>query len=367
MNARNFAALPLLLLLLCADAAALGQMPPEPKLTPVPSTEQQTAAVREGVVLHDRGDYEGAIRKYEAVLAENPANVLALYEMSFAYSAKKDHRKALELALRGAQYKSELLSGFYVLIGNTLDVLGEPGRAIEVYKKGIKLFPGEGQLHFNLGITYRKAGKVADARKSFKAAAAANPQHASSHLLLAAVLHEGGYRTPSLLAAARFLALEPSSQRSAVALKVLHDGLRGGASPGKNPNEINLTFEADPKKDEGDFSAVDMFIGLSAAAGLTEEGQKKTEAQRIVEQVGSLFTVLGEQDARKKQSSFAHRFYVPYFVEMKRKGHAEAFVYHALQSSGLPGVREWIDGNGGRVMQFLIWSKGYEWPSDVSN
>jgi hypothetical protein len=57
--------------------------------------------------------------------------------------------------------------------------------------------------------------------------------------------------------------------------------------------------------------------------------------------------------------------YVPYFVELKHKGHAEAFAYSALCGSSLPGVREWLEANSGRVMQFLIWSKGYKWPTDL--
>lgn len=363
MNSRKTVLLVVLSALLCAHAAA--RQLPEPKLAPAPSTERQDAAIREGVALHDRGDFDGAIRKYEAVLAENPANVVAIYEMSFAHSAKKEYRKALELAYRGAQYKSEQLRGFYVLIGNTLDILGESAKSIEVYRKGLKLFPEDGALHFNLAVAYKNANKLDDARKSLKAGLAASPQHTSSHLLLAVIYFHTGYKTPALLAAARFLALEPSTQRSAAALKVMREALRGGATPGKNPNEINLTFDANPKKDEGDFSSVDLILGLSGALSLGKDGKGETEAQKIVGQLQTVFALLAERDGKKQGSSFVHKFYVPYFAEMKAKGHAEAFAYHALQSSGLPGVREWIDANGGRVMQFLIWSKGYDWPSGL--
>ena len=78
----------------------------------------------------------------------------------------------------------------------------------------------------------------------------------------------------------------------------------------------------------------------------------------------TVLAVLAEQSG-KKQSTFVQQFYVPYFVELKQRGHVEAFVYHALQSSGLPGVREWTEANAGRVMQFLIWSKKYQWPADA--
>jgi len=355
------------ILLLCGARGAAARQLPEPKLTPEPSNEKQTSAVREGVALHDRGDFDGAIRKYEAVLAENPSNVLALYEMSYAYTEKKDYKKAVEIALRGAQYKSDQLGGFYLLVGNNLDLLGETSKAIEVYKKGLKLFPGEGALHFNLAVAYKNAGKLDDAKKSLKASTVANPNHTSSHLLLAVIFFNTGYRTPALLAALRFLTLEPASQRSPTALRIVREVLGGGATPGSNPNEINLSLDLNPKKDEGDFGSMDMILGLSGALALTEKEKGKTETQRIAGQLESVLAVLAEQVGKKKQSTYVYQYYVPYFIELKQKGHVEAFVHHALQASGLPGTREWVEANGGRILQFLVWSKGFRWPAQVKS
>ena len=364
MTRKTASIAPLLLALVCAQAAA--RQLPEPKLTPTPSNEKQTALIREGVALHERGDYDGAVRKYEEVLAENPSNTVALYEMGYALFAKKDYKRSLEVGYRGAQYKSDQLGHILMLVGNNLDQLGEPQKAVEAYKKGIKLFPADGMLHFNLAITYRNMKKPEESRKSLKAAVTHSPTHASSHLALAVTFFEGGYRVPAFFAAARFLTLEPSSQRSAAAARIMTDVLRGGATKGSKPNEINLALDLSAKKDEGDFSTVDLVMGLSGAMTLSEEkGKAKTQAQLLAEQVGTVLGLLEEDAGKKKQSSFTHQYYLPYFVELKRKGHAEAFTYHTLQATGLPGVREWLEANSGRVMQFLIWSKGYQWPKDV--
>jgi tetratricopeptide (TPR) repeat protein len=328
----------------CAVTTAARQKLPDPKLAPSPPTDKQLSLIREGVSLHDKGDFDGAIRKYEEVLAENPSNTFALYEMGYAYSARKDYKKSLEVAYRGAQYKSEHLRDFYLLIGNNLDILGNTPESIEVYKQAIKLFPDDHLLHFNLAIAYKSAGKDDDARKSLKAALAANPQHPSSHIVLASLFYGGGYKTPALLAAARFLTLESDTERA---------------------NEIQVTVEMNPKKDEGDFTTMETVLGLTAALALSEKEQQKTEAERTVSQISRFISILAEQSEMKKQDSFTHRFYVPYFVELKQKGHAEAFAYNALRGSGLPGVREWLDANSGRVMQFLIWSKSYQWPTDL--
>src|SRR5205085_5888957 len=259
---------------------------------------------------------------------------------------------------------SEELRGFYLLIGNDLDITGNTSESIEVYKKGLKLFPNESLLHFNLAVAYKNANKPEDARKSLKAALAANPQHPSSHLLLASLFYGGGYKTPALLAAARFLTLESDTERAGVALRIVREVLSGGATQGSNSNEIHVTLDMNAKKDEGDFTSIDTVLGLTAALAISAK-DKTTDAERTVSQLDTVIAILSDQDEKKTQTTFVQRSYVPYFVAMRQKRHTEAFAYNALRGSGLPGVREWLDANSGRVMQFLIWSKNYQWPSDL--
>ncbi|MDT4967444.1 MAG: hypothetical protein QOJ64_2181 [Acidobacteriota bacterium] len=339
---------------------ALGQVEP-PRLEPTPSTAKQIALIDKGVALHDQGNYDAAISKYEEVLKENPNNVLALHEMAFSYSMKKDYRKALDTAYKGAQFKSQLLHAFYVQIGNNLDLLGEPKKALEVYKAGIKIQP-DALLYFNLAVTYRSLSKPDDAKKALKQAIALNPGHPGSHLLLAALWHQGGYSTPSLLAACRFLVLEPSSDRATSALKLVQDVMRGGVTAGKNPNEINILMAPPGKTDEGDFGGIDLVLGLSRAAGMTEKNKGKTGMQLQVEQFDTLFAIMAELSDKSDKNKFTWKFYVPYFSELKQKKHLEPFVYYINQSEGNEEVKRWLNNNKARVNEFLAWSKDYSWP-----
>ena len=122
----------LMVFVILLSASGLAAQVESPKLKPVPSTEKQQSLIREGVALHDQGKYDAAIAKYEEVLKENPDNVESLYEISSSYGAKKDSKKSLEYATRGARYKSDLLGGFYVQIGSALDDMGDSKKAIEV-------------------------------------------------------------------------------------------------------------------------------------------------------------------------------------------------------------------------------------------
>ena len=334
-----------------------------PKLQPTPSTERQKQLIREGVALHDRSDYDGAIARYQEVLKENPNSVEALYEMSFTLYAKKDYQKSLEVGYQAAKYKSDLLAPIYVQIGTCFDELGDSKKAIEVYKAGIKLSPADALLQYNLAVTYNRTGQLDDARAAVKKSASLNPAHASSQLLLASLFQKGEYKIPALLAACRFLILEPASKRSDSALRLAQKTMQAGVSPGKNPNEINIAIDMSPqKKDEGDFSSVDLFMGLAKAANSTEKGKNKTEIQLLADNFDSLFAFLSESTSKSDRSKFTWKYYVPYFVEMKNKGLVETFTYYINQRSSISGVNEWLEQNQNKVSEFLNWSKNYQWP-----
>jgi tetratricopeptide (TPR) repeat protein len=332
----------------------------EPKLEPAPSTPSQDQLIREGVALHDRKDYDGAISRYEEVLKENPNNVIALYELSFSYFQKKDYRKSIEVSYRLAEYKSDLLPRVYVQIGSALDELGESKKSIETYKAGIKLFPSDYLLHFNLAITYNKIGEVVEARNSLKKSASLNPQHGSSHLLLSALFDRGSYKTPALLAACRFLVLEPNTDRSERALFLTRKIMQAGVSAGKNENEISIFLDPSAKKDEGDFAAIDLAISLTKAAERTEKNRDKSAIQLLVGSFETLFAILSEQ--KGDSSKFTWKYYVPYFAELKRQGHVEAFVYFTNRRNRDPEVSEWLFHNQTKVQSFLAWSRSYAWP-----
>jgi tetratricopeptide (TPR) repeat protein len=351
----------LTIIIVCSSAYARGQVDP-PKLDPTPSTGQQALLIQEGVAQHDRGNYDAAIKMYEEALAGNPNNVEALYELSFSYSMKKDYQKSLEVAYKGARYKSNMLGGFYMQIGNNLDQLGEPKKSVEVYKAGIKLVPRMAMLHYNLAVTYRNMGKLDDARKAVKQAITIDPNHPGSHAVLSGLWHEGGYRTPALLAACRFLVLEPRSERSTGALRIVKEVMGAGVTTGASPNQINIFMDTSAKKDEGDFGSIDLILALGKAASMTEKNKGKTEMQLLVGQFETFFAIMSEQSDKADRSKFTWKFYVPYFNEMKQKNFVEPFVYYIAQGDGNEETLKWLAGNKARVGDFLAWSKLYTWP-----
>jgi hypothetical protein len=205
-------------------------------------------------------------------------------------------------------------------------------------------------------------GKVEDARKTVKEAIAINPNHPGSHAVLSALWHDGHYRTPALLAACRFLVLEPRSARANAALRIVKEGMGAGVTTGADPNRITILMDTSAKKDEGDFGTIELVLSLTKAGSMTEKNKDKTEMQLLVGQFETFFAILAEQSDKGDRSKFAWKYYVPYFNEMKQKNYVEPFVYHITQSDGNEDTLKWLAANKARVGDFLAWSRLYKWP-----
>ena len=117
----------------------------------------------------------------------------------------------------------------------------------------------------------------------------------------------------------RFLAIEPNSRRSTGGFALFSELVNGGAKQGKNPNETTIFMDLNAKKDEGDFGSIDLVLGLSGAARKTDENKNKTEMELLVGQLSTLLAIIDEQAPRGDKSKFTWRYYIPFFVELKRR------------------------------------------------
>ena len=58
-----------------------------PSRVPATTTPEHEAIVRAGIELHDKGQFDAAIAKYQEVLAKSPTDVTAMFELAFSYMA----------------------------------------------------------------------------------------------------------------------------------------------------------------------------------------------------------------------------------------------------------------------------------------
>jgi tetratricopeptide (TPR) repeat protein len=318
-------------------------------------TDRALTLVREGVGLHDQGQYEDAVAKYRQALELEPKNALAFYELAFTYSALGDREKCIAAGEEGLRQDSEVEMHLFLVTANCYDEVGAAKKAARLYKRGLRRFPENGLLAFNYAVSLSRQGKNEKAIELVKQSIELSPGHASSHWLLGEIFEEEGYTVPALLAYLRFLSIEPSSERAGeAAQKVLALMTRGVTR--ESETDVTITIDPKPPKKEGDYSAAALILPLlEAGRGLGENEEEKTDIEHYVDSIVSFIKVLDESSASERRQSWVDRTYVMLFAAAEKAGVLEALAYSGLSSLNLPGTAEWLEAHSKEVDEMSQW------------
>ena len=323
--------------------------------------------VKEGIRLYDAGQYSEAVAKYQQALAAAPKDAVVLSELALTYNAMGRNKEAVDICEKLLKAAPDSDESVYVTYGNSLDALKKPKDACRAYEDGLKHHPTSSSLYFNLGVAQVTSGQVPAGIGNFQQSVALNPDHASSHMSLGVMQMASHARVPAVLALARFLVLEPRGPRATQRLPMLDKAMMQGVSKtGEQAVQINISedvFKGSNGKKSGpdNFGPAELLLSISGAQALAPENKKATGIERFSKQFGTLCKTLGELSS--KQEGFTWNYYVPYFVELEKKGYVPAFTYlaHASQTD-VPEVQQWLSTHPNEVAVFQEWSKTYNWP-----
>jgi tetratricopeptide (TPR) repeat protein len=330
--------------------------------------ERAEKLVEEGVAYHDRGDYEGAISKYNRALELDKDNLLALTEKAYSLLTQQKYEESIKCCKKAVEVHpgDAGLKTLYVTYGSAYDALKKTGKSVEVYDEGIKLFPDFYLLYFNKGITLSADKRYDEAIPCLQKSLTLNPKHAGSHNALARILDIKNKRIPSLLAFCRFLSLEPEGTRAKAGLALMQEITKGNVEKtGKNSITINISPDMlgdtlpNGKPKENSFTATDLILAMDAGLDYDKKNKKKTEVELFIGKFGIVCSSLKE--TRKDNYGFYWDYYVPYFVEMNDKKLVEPFAYLAFSSSGDADVLKWLKAHKSEVEKFYDWSKSFTW------
>ncbi|WP_460608663.1 tetratricopeptide repeat protein [Hymenobacter terrigena] len=327
--------------------------------------------VKEGVKLYDAGKYEEAIAKYQQALAAAPKDETALSELALTYNELGRNADAAAICEKLVKANPDIDASVYVTYGNSLDAMKKSKQANQVYEQGLKHHPDAYSLYYNAGVAQAGSNQLPAAINNFQQAVMLNPQHGSSHMSLGMIQLGSRARVPGMLALGRFLVLEPRSARAAQRLPLLDRAMtQGVAKTGENAITINISADAlkgSNGKSSGpdNFGPAEMMLSISGATALTTPPglPVPTAMEQFSSRFSSLCKVLRELNEKQPQAGFTWNYYVPYFVEMEKKGFVPAFTYlvHASKADE-PEVQQWLAAHPTEVEVFQEWSKNYIWP-----
>src|SRR5258705_176203 len=182
---------------------------------PVPKAESDLETrFAEGVRRHDAGQYEAAIALYRDLLKDHPRNPRILYELAFSSLSAGKPKDAIDYAARCLKQHSPYDSECFQIMGNAYDERGDLTKGEKAFRQGLEAARHVPLLHFNLGVNLMQQKKAAEGMTEFQAGLEEDPAHPGSWRALGLASGTAGLRAKSFVALARFLTIEPDSQRS---------------------------------------------------------------------------------------------------------------------------------------------------------
>jgi len=228
---------------------------------------------------------------------------------------------------------SNYTNAAYSLLGSIYDKTNQPQKAIATYKDGLKAFPQDQNLNFNLGIAYFRDKQYAQAEQAAISAIRIDPKHANSQRLYGLVTFHQNKRANALLAFCNFLLLEPNGDKSDEAITNMQSILKGGVLKAEG---VASKLSAADAKENARFNAI---ISASVVSGKA----KKLNGDALLEyQLKTIFTQVGQLSAAKTNKNFFDTFYADYFYKLTQSGNLPLFVKMISTKKMDPALSNWV-------------------------
>jgi tetratricopeptide (TPR) repeat protein len=185
----------------------------------------------EGVAASRAGNHDAAITAFTHAAELNASCYDCYYNIAFSESQKKDYDKAEAAYKKAIELKADYAEAYNGL-ANIYNATRKFDQAAAASAKAMELSGGaaagaagggggNADAMFNQGVILWNAGKIADAKKQFEGAIAANPSHAEAHYQLGMALVNEGNLPGAATEFETYLKLAPTGPNAATAKGIL--------------------------------------------------------------------------------------------------------------------------------------------------
>lgn len=308
--------------------------------------------VKEGVRLHDAGKYELAVEKYKKALKLEPDNPDVMYEMVFSFQAAGKNKQCIEFSEKGLKLDPKYRNHFFATKGSCYSQLGKYEEAIAAFEQGLKEFPDDVGLNFNIAITLYNTGKIKKAISHFKDTIRSKPTYSSPYYMLAQSFHRTGYRIPALYFYMQFVLIEPNTDRSADASKKLF-ALMNQSVKTNEKGEVQISVNVDSPVDEGDFSAQDMILSMGGALNANDDLKEDDSTLPAVMTLKGLAEMSKKEGDEKLKSTFTWKYALQNMIALNEKDNLVPLIYILAANAGIEGADHWLEQNKDRVSKLF--------------
>lgn len=303
---------------------------------------ESDALVKQGTVLHDAQKYDEAIAKYNEALKIAPDNLTAMYEKGFTlYASGKADDALVILEKLSAIDKSPRT---YALLGNIYDDRKVYDKSVDYYTKGIALAPKDGNLWYNLGVSYIMQQKFAQAQAAAEESIKINPRHVGSHKIYAVATYAQGKHAMSLLAWCNYLMFFPKVPEQVEGDKyinnILHFSLKG-------TNDIVLQ----KGDDQSQLQQMTIAMAMTSISPLLTSPNK---LDSLSVQLASAFRLINASKD-KFNSPFFSKYFANFFGALEKTQYINLFTHYIFISASPTENIAWLKARPDEVKAFNEW------------
>lgn len=301
-------------------------------------------------------DYNKNIELLDKISKNDSSYCDVLVSKSYYLLNSEKYNEALKTINEGLSLSCGSLDlSFYINKGLTYTLMEDNNKAVDVYKKAIKIYPKNVELWSNLGMAYENEDNLAEAINAYKTAITLNPTYAQPHLQLGNICYKQERITQALMCYNVYLMLIIDEDNAFSILQSLNTIVTD-----KNINEANPDLEI--STDDDAFDELDLILSNKIALNKKYKTGHKIDIA-LTKQNHALLQQIKEFEGN---NGFWDKKYVTLYKWIAENDLFENFTYTLCYSIENEKFAKIVKGKESEIIEFI--AKFYDkWRSIMRN
>ncbi len=313
--------------------------------------EEALAMKDQAVAMIDSGRTKDAIKLLKQAQELDPENIIFPYEIAYAYKLDENYNKSIEIA-KELLKRPDVFDKVYQLIGNCYDQKGNPQKALEVYNKGLKLFPNSGRLFFEKGVIIASQENYFEALDNWEKGIIAEPTFSSNYFYASQVLSNTNEKIWAIYYGEIFRNLESNTERSNEISKLVYDTYKT-CLPTDN-DKWDLHFSNKATSVTADDMENNIFPFETVHNLAMEQGYKGIEPKFSIDNL----SLIRKQFLKEWESDYADLYpnlIFDFHEQLLKNNMLEPYMYWLLKDGAEDEFLKWKKENETAYNNFIQW------------